>query len=76
MIPVSIAGDGPGIAPVIDDGAGGGDVVVVFCFRLVVRVAQIWEHGDGIYDYRRLFDEMRWWFGPRGIQYFMVNVPD
>ena len=72
MIPVSIAGDGRDVAPDIDDGAGGADVVDVFGVRLIVRVAKIWEHDDGIYDYHRSFDEMRRWFQPRGIQCFVV----
>ena len=24
------------------------------------------EHDNGIFEYRRSFDEMRWWFRPRG----------
>ena len=36
MIPVSISGDGPGVAPYIDGVAGGADVVDVFGVRLVV----------------------------------------
>ena len=36
MDPVSIAGDGPSIAPDIDDGAGVADVVDVIGVRLVI----------------------------------------
>ena len=68
MSPVSIAGDGPGVAPGIYDGAERADVVYVIGVRLVVRVAKIWEHDDGIYDYRRSFDEVRLRFRPRGIR--------
>ena len=71
-----IAGGGPGVAPDVDDGAGGADVVDVIGVRLIVRVVNIRAHNDGIYDYRRSFDEVRRWFRPRGIQYFMVIVPD
>ena len=36
-----IAGDGPGVAPDVDDGAGGADVVDVIGVRLIVQVAKI-----------------------------------
>ena len=57
-----IAGDGPGVAPDVDDDAGGAGVVDVTGVGLIVRVATIRVHNDGIYDYCRSFDGMRWWF--------------
>ena len=70
-----LAGGEPGVAPDGDDCAGGAYVIDVVGVRLIIRVVKIWVHDSGICDYRQSFDGRGLWFRPRGIQYFVVDVP-